>query len=70
MGDGYLQVKPSLLHGDLWSGNISAVEDGEWAILDPATYYGARIYKPIAQICVWCPEQCCLEHADLLHGWI
>ena len=35
-----LQVKPCLLHGDLWSGNIFAVEDGVWAILDPATYYG------------------------------
>ncbi len=35
-----MQVKPSLLHGDLWSGNISAVEGGEWSILDPATYYG------------------------------
>ncbi|CAL8462613.1 g2146 [Coccomyxa elongata] len=35
-----VEVKPSLLHGDLWSGNISAVEDGEWSILDPATYYG------------------------------
>ncbi|EIE23853.1 Ketosamine-3-kinase [Coccomyxa subellipsoidea C-169] len=35
-----VEVKPSLLHGDLWSGNISAVEGGEWSILDPATYYG------------------------------
>jgi hypothetical protein len=35
-----VQVKPSLLHGDLWSGNISAVEGSQWAILDPATYYG------------------------------
>lgn len=34
------QVKPSLLHGDLWSGNLSTVKSGSWAILDPATYYG------------------------------
>ena len=37
-------VRPSLIHGDLWSGNISAVQGGEhgaeWAILDPACYYG------------------------------
>lgn len=37
-------VTPSLIHGDLWSGNISVVasEDGgsEWCILDPAVYYG------------------------------
>ena len=36
-----LQVKPALLHGDLWSGNMTTVSDGGWAILDPAVYYGA-----------------------------
>ena len=36
----HVQVKPSLLHGDLWSGNLSVVEGGQWAILDPACYYG------------------------------
>ena len=35
-----VQVRPSLLHGDLWSGNLSVVEGGQWAILDPACYYG------------------------------
>jgi fructosamine-3-kinase len=34
-----VDVKPSVLHGDLWSGNIAAV-DGEPAIFDPAVYYG------------------------------
>lgn len=33
------QITPSLLHGDLWSGNISGV-DGEPALFDPACYYG------------------------------
>lgn len=33
------EIKPSVLHGDLWSGNIAAV-DGEPAIFDPAVYYG------------------------------
>lgn len=34
-----ITVKPSVLHGDLWSGNIASV-DGEPAVFDPATYYG------------------------------
>lgn len=34
-----VKVKPSLLHGDLWSGNMSPVEGGGWSILDPAVYY-------------------------------
>ena len=33
-------MKPSLLHGDLWSGNMTTVKEGGWAILDPAVYYG------------------------------
>eukprot|EP00931_Biecheleriopsis_adriatica_P066604 TRINITY_DN40923_c0_g1_i1.p1 TRINITY_DN40923_c0_g1~~TRINITY_DN40923_c0_g1_i1.p1 ORF type:complete len:390 (+),score=76.94 TRINITY_DN40923_c0_g1_i1:48-1172(+) len=33
-------VKPSLLHGDLWSGNVSALRDGTPVIIDPACYYG------------------------------
>lgn len=31
---------PSLLHGDLWSGNAAITTAGEPVILDPATYYG------------------------------
>ena len=31
---------PSLLHGDLWSGNSAITSDGEPVIVDPATYYG------------------------------
>ncbi|KXZ53452.1 hypothetical protein GPECTOR_7g1351 [Gonium pectorale] len=34
-----IEVRPSVLHGDLWSGNIGAVGD-EPTIFDPATYYG------------------------------
>ena len=34
--------EPSLLHGDLWSGNYAALRDGTPVILDPATYYGDR----------------------------
>lgn len=31
-----------LLHGDLWSGNASADEQGQPIIFDPASYYGHR----------------------------
>lgn len=34
--------KPSLLHGDLWSGNVMGNEDGDPVVYDPATYYGHR----------------------------
>ncbi|GLC45811.1 hypothetical protein PLESTM_001782600 [Pleodorina starrii] len=34
-----IEVRPSVLHGDLWSGNIGAV-GSEPTIFDPATYYG------------------------------
>jgi len=33
---------PSLLHGDLWSGNAAMLPGGEPVIYDPATYYGDR----------------------------
>ena len=33
---------PSLLHGDLWSGNIAFDGDGAPVIFDPAVYYGDR----------------------------
>ncbi|PHU29212.1 Protein-ribulosamine 3-kinase, chloroplastic [Capsicum chinense] len=33
-------VEPCLLHGDLWSGNITYDKNGEPVILDPACYYG------------------------------
>ena len=33
---------PSLLHGDLWSGNFITDEKGSAAIIDPAVYYGNR----------------------------
>lgn len=36
------QPLPSLVHGDLWSGNAAISRDGTPIILDPATYYGDR----------------------------
>ena len=34
--------RPSLLHGDLWSGNLITDESGEPCLIDPAVYYGNR----------------------------
>lgn len=36
------QEKPSLLHGDLWSGNLITDDKGEPCLIDPAVYYGNR----------------------------
>ena len=32
----------SLLHGDLWSGNVHMLADSTPALIDPSTYYGHR----------------------------
>jgi protein-ribulosamine 3-kinase len=34
--------KPSLVHGDLWSGNIMVNENGQPVLIDPAVYFGHR----------------------------
>ena len=36
------QPQPSLLHGDLWSGNAAYDAQGNPVIFDPASYYGDR----------------------------
>ncbi len=36
------EEKPSLLHGDLWSGNFMTDESGSACVIDPAVYYGHR----------------------------
>ncbi|MGB0514978.1 MAG: fructosamine kinase family protein, partial [Wenzhouxiangellaceae bacterium] len=33
---------PSLLHGDLWSGNVAMLPDGRPLLFDPAVHYGDR----------------------------
>ena len=34
------EIKPSLLHGDLWSGNYLIATNGQPYLIDPAVYYG------------------------------
>ena len=36
------QPRPSLLHGDLWTGNVMARDRQVVALIDPACYYGDR----------------------------
>jgi len=38
----FAKEKPSLIHGDLWSGNFMSDENGMPVIYDPAVYYGNR----------------------------
>ena len=35
-------IMPSMLHGDLWGGNVAGLRDGTPVIFDPAFYYGDR----------------------------
>lgn len=34
------EQKPSLIHGDLWSGNFICNESAEPVLIDPAVYFG------------------------------
>jgi len=36
------EPRPSLLHGDLWSGNATTLASGEAVVFDPAVYIGDR----------------------------
>jgi protein-ribulosamine 3-kinase len=36
------EESPSLLHGDLWSGNYMVDKNGDACLIDPAVYYGHR----------------------------
>lgn len=36
----FKNIKPSLLHGDLWSGNFLIAQNGTPYVIDPSTYYG------------------------------
>jgi len=40
---GNFRPVPSLLHGDLWSGNRGSDERGRPVLFDPAVYYGDRV---------------------------
>jgi fructosamine-3-kinase len=37
-----VEERPSLLHGDLWSGNLMTTSNGSPSLIDPAVYFGHR----------------------------
>ncbi len=41
--DFFPEEPPSLLHGDLWSGNYMCGNNGHACLIDPAVYYGHRL---------------------------
>ncbi|KAH9516058.1 ketosamine-3-kinase isoform X2 [Dermatophagoides farinae] len=38
-------IEPALLHGDLWSGNVTQIVNGDPVIFDPASFYGHSEYE-------------------------
>ena len=38
----FAEISPTLLHGDLWSGNYLISTEGRPYLIDPAVYYGHR----------------------------
>lgn len=42
LDDMLLEESPSLLHGDLWNGNVITTSTGEPCLIDPAVYFGCR----------------------------
>ncbi len=38
-------IRPGLIHGDLWSGNVHATTDGGIALIDPAVFHGDPLFE-------------------------
>ena len=38
-------IRPSLLHGDLWSGNVHGTKDRGIAMIDPVPFYGDAYFE-------------------------
>ena len=58
-----VEVRPSVLHGDLWSGNVAAVE-GEPCIFDPASYYGHH------EASIWMDRSIDRCMHGCMHAWV
>ena len=68
---GRLPAKPraSLLHGDLWGGNILVSQDRVSGLIDPACYYGDREVDFAMLSLFDHPPAEFFEQADLEPGW-
>ncbi|KHK91960.1 fructosamine kinase family protein [Novosphingobium malaysiense] len=60
---------PSLLHGDLWGGNILAYGDAISGLIDPACYYGHREVDLAMLTLFDHPPGWFFEMLDLEPGW-
>lgn len=64
--------KPALLHGDLWSGNALALEDGTVAVIDPAPSVGdpladiamMQLFGGFPELCFQAYFHVCIEPRD------
>lgn len=62
--------KPSLLHGDLWSGNILVKEGRLAALIDPACYYGhAEVDLAMLALFDTPPAEFWSAYGELQAGW-
>ena len=65
--------RPSLVHGDLWAGNVMTDEHGEPALIDPAIYFGDREVDIAATMLFGrCDDRFYAaynEHYPLSEGW-
>ena len=65
--------KPVLIHGDLWSGNVHCDENGDPALIDPASYWGwAEAELAMTLLFGGFPEDfygCYEEHGNMDTQW-
>lgn len=61
---------PSLLHGDLWSGNVHFRANGEAYLIDPASYFGhAEVDLSMLMLFGAPPEDFWEAYGPLEEGW-
>lgn len=56
-------IEPCLLHGDLWSGNISSDRNGEPVILDPACYCKSLLLVDLIRVIFFIRDNLFLDSA-------
>ena len=61
--------KPSLVHGDLWGGNVFAQRDGKVWLIDPCAYYGDREVDAACLTVFDRPPDSFFEVLELDPGW-